>query len=150
MNNPKKQGWLSKFKDFIMRGNVVDLAVAVIIGAAFSKIVNSLVTDIITPAILQPILKAARLDELSELSFNGIKYGLFIAAVINFLVVAFSVFVLVQIFEGIERRARFKKAVEESKTEPVEPDPAVLAQERLTLATERLANLIENKNRPVV
>ena len=52
-------GFLAGFRDFIMRGNVVDLAVAVIIGAAFSKIIESLVADIITPAILNPAMKAA-------------------------------------------------------------------------------------------
>lgn len=128
-----------------MRGNVVDLAVAVIIGGAFSAIINSLVTDIITPLILQPILTAAKLDELSELSVNGIKYGLFLAAVLNFLVIAFCIFVMVRIIEKIERQAHRKKAMEEAEAPAPAPDPAVVAQERLTEAVENLARIMENR-----
>lgn len=79
-------GFLADFRAFILRGNVVDLAVAVIIGTAFGKIIESLVADIITPAILAPALRTARVDDLAQLTAGGIKYGSFLAAVLNFLV----------------------------------------------------------------
>ena len=70
---------LKEFKAFAMRGNVVDLAVGVIIGAAFSKIVSSLIDDVLTPLLLRPALEAANLTRLDELKFLGtVKYGLFV------------------------------------------------------------------------
>ncbi|HEY9767501.1 MAG TPA: large conductance mechanosensitive channel protein MscL [Coleofasciculaceae cyanobacterium] len=134
-------GFLSGFRDFIMRGNVVDLAVAVIIGAAFSKIVDSLVGDIITPAILNPAMKAAGVNRLSELSAGGIQYGLFLAAVLNFLVIAFCIYVLVQAFEKAKKRIIRQEALAEEEA----PEANILAQERLTGAIERLTQVIETK-----
>jgi large conductance mechanosensitive channel len=133
-------GFLAGFRDFIMRGNVVDLAVAVIIGAAFGKIIDSLVTDIITPVILNPAMKAAGVDELSKLSAGGVQYGLFLAAVLNFLVIAFCIYVMVQLFENAKRRVIRQEALAEET-----PDAGVLAQERLTTAMERLTEVIERK-----
>ena len=75
---------LKEFKAFAMRGNVVDLAVGVIIGAAFSKIVSSLIDDVLTPLLLRPALEAANLTRLDELKFLGaVKYGVFLSAVIK-------------------------------------------------------------------
>jgi len=88
---------LKEFKAFIMRGNVVDLAVAVIIGAAFSAIVGSLVTDIITPLILKPALEAAAVNKLEELSWNGVLYGKFLSTVINFVIVSFCIFIIIKL-----------------------------------------------------
>lgn len=133
-------GFLSGFRDFIMRGNVVDLAVAVIIGAAFSKIIDSLVGDIITPAILNPAMKAAGVDKLSELAINGIQYGLFLAAVLNFLVIAFCIYVLVQTFEKAKKRMARQEALAEEAAEPT-----LVAQENLTHAIERLTQVMETK-----
>ena len=133
-------GFLAGFRDFIMRGNVVDLAVAVVIGAAFSKIIDSLVGDIITPAILNPAIEAAGVDKLSELSINGIQYGLFIAAVINFLVIAFCIYALVQAFEKAKQRLARKEALAAET-----PDAAVIAQEKLTGAVERLTQVMETR-----
>lgn len=132
-------GFLAGFRDFIMRGNVIDLAVAVIIGAAFSKIIDSLVRDIITPAILNPAMKAARVDRLSDLSAGGIQYGLFLAAVLNFLVIAFCIYLLVQAFEQAKRRLIRQEAMAAEEA----PDAAILAQERLTTAVERLTEVME-------
>jgi large conductance mechanosensitive channel len=75
---------LKEFKDFAMRGNVIDLAVGVVIGAAFNNIVSSLVTDIITPAVLKPALEAAHLTNLADLTIPGtaIKYGNFLSTCI--------------------------------------------------------------------
>jgi large conductance mechanosensitive channel len=133
-------GFLAGFRDFIMRGNVVDLAVAVIIGAAFSKIIESLVADIITPAILNPAIKAAGVEKLADLSLGGIQYGLFIAAVLNFLVIAFSIYVMVQAFEKAKKRLIRQEALAEETT-----DPVILAQERLTASIERLTDVVETR-----
>ncbi|MBW4536875.1 MAG: large conductance mechanosensitive channel protein MscL [Pleurocapsa minor HA4230-MV1] len=134
-------GFLSGFRDFIMRGNVIDLAVAVIIGAAFSKIVDSLVADIITPVILNPAMKAAGVDRLAELSAGGVQYGLFLAAVLNFLVIAFCIYLLVQAFEKAKKRLIRQEALAEEEA----PDANLVAQERLTSAIERLTNVMETR-----
>lgn len=88
---------LSEFKAFAMKGNVVDLAVGVIIGSAFGKIVSSFIDDVITPLLLNPALKAAHLSKIEELTiFGGVKYGMFLSAVINFVIVAFVLFILIK------------------------------------------------------
>ncbi|BAU67131.1 large conductance mechanosensitive channel protein [Stanieria sp. NIES-3757] len=141
----RTRGFWADFRDFIMRGNVVDLAVAVIIGAAFGKIIESLVADIITPAILNPAMKAAGVERLADLSAGGIQYGLFLAAIINFLVIAFCMFLLVRSYETAKKR--FIRQEEIATEEPV--DAAVAAQERLTIAMERLATVMErNSSQP--
>lgn len=88
---------LKEFKAFALKGNVVDLAIGVIIGAAFSAIVKSLVEDIITPLILTPLLEAAGLEDIKELTWGaGVKYGLFLSNVLSFLIVAFALFLMVK------------------------------------------------------
>ena len=78
---------IKEFKDFAMRGNVVDLAIGVIIGGAFGKIVGSLIDDVITPLLLKPALEAAHLSKLEDLTaFGSVKYGVFISSVINFII----------------------------------------------------------------
>ena len=90
-------GMLSEFKAFAMKGNVVDLAVGVVIGAAFGKIVSSLIDDVITPLLLKPALEAANLSKIEELTaFGGVKYGMFLSAVINFVIVAFVLFMIIK------------------------------------------------------
>lgn len=135
-------GFWADFQAFLMRGNVLDLAVAVVIGAAFSKIVSSFVEDVITPALLSPALKAAQVDQLQNLSVNGVKYGLFLAAILNFLVVSFCLFLVIRIFEKAQRRFFRQAAIEE--TPPA--DPSFLLQERTTEALERLARTLESRN----
>lgn len=88
-------GFVKEFKEFAFKGNVVDLAVAVIIGAAFGKIVTSLVADIITPLLLNPALKAANVENIAKLSWNGVTYGNFLSAVINFLCIALVLFIII-------------------------------------------------------
>jgi large conductance mechanosensitive channel len=88
---------LQEFKKFAMRGNVIDLAIGVIIGGAFGKIVSSLIDDVITPLLLKPALDAAQLSELSELMLWGtVKYGNFLAGVLNFMIIAFVLFLIVK------------------------------------------------------
>lgn len=89
--------FVSEFKEFIMKGNVMDLAVAVIIGGAFGKIITSLVEDVINPLLLNPALKAANVDKIELLKTDGgVLYGKFLAAVIGFLVIALVIFMLVK------------------------------------------------------
>ncbi len=112
-------GMMSEFKDFIAKGNAMDLAVGVIIGAAFGAIVNSLVADVITPALLNPALKAAQVEDLAGLKTDGgILYGKFLAAIISFLVIAFVIFMLV-------------KAINKMKGPQPEAAPAGPSQEEL-------------------
>lgn len=88
---------IKEFKEFAMRGNVVDLAVGVIIGGAFGKIVSSFIEDVITPLVLKPALEAANLTKIEELTiFGGVKYGMFLSAIINFIIVAFVLFLLIK------------------------------------------------------
>lgn len=95
---------LNEFKQFIAKGNVVELAVAVIIGAAFGNIISSLVDDIITPLLLSPALQAAGVSEIEKLSYGMIKYGNFLAAIIKFLTIAFVLFVIVKMMTRFQKK----------------------------------------------
>ena len=97
---------LKEFKEFALKGNVIDLAVGVVIGAAFNSIIKSLVEDIITPLILDPLLKAANLEDIRELTVEGtgIKYGLFLSNVISFIIVAFALFLLVKAINSARKK----------------------------------------------
>jgi large conductance mechanosensitive channel len=95
---------IKDFKAFIMRGNVVDLAVAVVIGAAFGAIVSSLVDHIITPLLLAPALKAAQLQDIDRLAWGTVKYGLFLAAVIKFIIIAFILFLIIKAIHSFEKK----------------------------------------------
>ncbi|PZU97328.1 MAG: large conductance mechanosensitive channel protein MscL [Pseudanabaena sp.] len=128
-------GFFGEFREFISKGNVIDLAIAVVIGGAFGKIVTSLIEDIITPVILNPALKAARVDDLANLQINGIKYGVFIASVINFVVISFVIFLIIRAFASMKRKEKHQEEI-------AAPAP----QERLTLAIERLAEIMESKS----
>ena len=104
---------LKEFETFIMRGNVIDMAVGVIVGAAFQAIVNSLVNDVISP-----LLGLVANMDLSYLVLKindvEIRYGAFVTAVINFLIMAFVIFLLVKAINKISELG-FKKKKEEEK-----------------------------------
>jgi large conductance mechanosensitive channel len=127
---------LSKFRDFAMRGNVVDLAVGVIIGAAFGKIVDSLVGDIFMPVIgaitggldfsnyftaLSPKVSA---DSLVEAKKQGavLAWGNFVTIVFNFLIIAFAMFGVVSLFQKMRQK-------EEAKAPPAPPRQEVLLEQ---------------------
>src|SRR5260221_9889359 len=97
-------GMVKEFKDFVLRGNVIDLAVAVVIGAAFNAIVSSLVEHIITPLLLAPALKAANLQDIDKLAWGAVKYGSFLSAVIKFVIIAFILFIIVKAFKSLEKK----------------------------------------------
>lgn len=101
-----------EFRDFAMKGNIVDLAVAVILGGAFGSIVSSLVGDVITPLLLSPALEAVHATDLDKLVWKGVKYGEFLSATIKFILIAFVMFGLVK---AINRMAK-KEAVKEPPT----------------------------------
>jgi large conductance mechanosensitive channel len=126
-------GFMRDFQQFLMRGNVVDLAVAVVIGGAFGGIVNSLIADIITPLILTPALTAAGVDDVANLSVNGVKYGLFLAAIINFVVIAFVLFVIIRMYERAKREQEVEAAAEPS------------VEEKLNETLVRLTEVMERK-----
>lgn len=98
-------GFVKEFKEFAFKGNVMDLAVGVMIGAAFGKIVTSLVEDVITPLLLTPALKAAGVDNIAEWSVNGVLWGKFIAAVISFLAIAMVLFWLIKAANKVTKPA---------------------------------------------
>ena len=118
---------LKEFKEFIARGNVVDLAVGVSVGSAFGKIVTSLVNDILMP-IIGVILGGIDFTNLT-LKFNDatIYYGNFIQNVIDFLIVAFCIFIFVKAINALTEKA--KKKEEKKEKAPVKSDEVILLEE---------------------
>lgn len=98
-------GFVKEFKEFAFKGNVIDLAVGVIIGAAFGKIVTSLVEDVITPLLLNPTMKAAGVENIEQWSVNGVFWGKFLAAVISFLAIAMVLFWLIKVANKLNKPA---------------------------------------------
>ena len=127
---------LKDLKEFLLRGNVIDLAVGVIIANAFGAIVNSLITDVITPLFLNPILKATQLEQISQLKWNGVAYGNFLSAVINFLVVGTVLFFIVKSAEKAQSLA--KKNEEAAEKAPAGPTELEVLQE--------IKSLLEKQN----
>jgi len=118
-------GLAKEFKDFALKGNVLDLAVGVVIGAAFNAIVKSMVDDIITPLLLTPALEAAHLKNLTELVIPGtaVKYGNFLSNVISFIIVAFVLFLIIK---GVN-------ATRKKEAETLAAPPAPTNEEKLLM-----------------
>lgn len=115
------KNFISEFKKFAMRGNVIDMAVGIIIGAAFGKIVDSLVKDILMPPI-GLLLGKVDFSDLKLVLTSGenpvsINYGLFINALISFLIVAFAVFILIKAINKLQEKMT-KQEAEEKAAEP--------------------------------
>ena len=108
--------FIAEFKEFAMRGNVIDLAVGVIIGGAFKTITDSLVNDVISP-ILGLVFKADFSSLIVTVNGVEVKYGAFITAIINFIIMAFVIFCLVKALNKLST-LRFKKKEEEAPVEP--------------------------------
>jgi len=122
---------LQEFKKFVLRGNVVDLAVGVIIGAAFSKIVSSFIEDVITPLLLKPALDAANLSKLGDLTaFGTVKYGLFLSALINFIIVAFILFLIIKGVGAAQARLTAEKTQAPAAPAPPPADVQLLTEIR--------------------
>ena len=129
---------LAEFKKFIARGNVIDMAVGIIIGSAFTKIVTSLVNDVVTPAIgiLTGKVNVADLAYTLPNTEVAIKYGSFLQAVIDFLIIAFVVFIMVNAINKFHDK--LKKKEEETPEEPPKPTKE---EELLT----EIRDLLKNK-----
>ena len=109
---------LKDLKEFLLRGNVIDLAVGVI--------VTSLIGDVITPLFLNPALKAAGVEQIAGLKWNGIAYGSFLSAVINFLVIGTVLFFIVK---SVEKAQSLTKKEEDTAEEAAGPTELEVLQE---------------------
>lgn len=125
---------LKEFKEFAVKGNVIDLAVAVVIGAAFGKIVSSLVNDIIMPLVglltgginfsdKKIVLSAAQVNAAGKIlrPENALTYGVFIQAIIDFLIIAFCIFLVIK---GINHMQKKKQESPAAPPAPAEPPPS--------------------------
>ena len=131
---------LKEFKEFALKGNIMDLAIGVVIGGAFQKIVNSLVNDIIMPAISVLTGNVDFTDMVFTVGDASIKYGNFITTIVDFLIIAFSIFIVVKYMNKLnklkelgelatsklDKKGKLKKhKKEEVKEEPKEPETKV-------------------------
>ncbi len=133
-------GFLRDFREFALKGNVVDLAVAVIIGGAFGQIINSFVEDLVMPGIINPLLAQTGAD-WRELSIGpGIKIGSFFGSVVDFVIIALVLFLLIRSLERLKRRE-----AAQAEAEPPAPDPAVVVQERLVDTLDRLTSVLDSR-----
>ena len=133
------------FKKFISRGNVVDMAVGVIMGSTFTKIVTSLVNDVMMPAIGMVIggksfeqFKYVIAEATETTAESAIYYGKFIQSIVDFLIVAFVVFVMVKIINNLHKKEEAPKA-------PAGPTDAQITNELLKENNELLKKMLENK-----
>mgnify|MGYP000980665437 CR=1 FL=1 len=127
---------LKELKNFLLRGNVIDLAVGVVIANAFGAIVKSLIEDVITPLFLNPAIKAAGVEQIAGLKWNGIAYGSFLSAIINFLVIGTVLFFIVKSAEKAQSLA--KKNEEAAEEAPAGPTELEVLQE--------IKSLLEKQN----
>ncbi len=160
MAKEKKKGFFAEFKEFIAKGNVLDMAIGVIIGAAFKAIVTSLVDNIINP-LIGLVLNTASLEEAVIVlkkdikTVDGVlvdesvllKYGAFVKSIIDFLIVAFCLFCALKVVMGIKNRAEAVKKKEEeaaAESKPAEPTPDEVTASTLK---EILAVLKDSKDK---
>lgn len=126
---------IKELKEFLFKANVLDLAVAVVMGTAFNAIVTSFVNDVITPLFLTPSLKAAGVAKIADLSWNGVAYGSFLSAVINFLIVGTTIFFIVKAANA--GASLTKKEETEKATEDAAPTQEELLAEIRDLLKEK-------------
>jgi large conductance mechanosensitive channel len=149
-------GFIKDFQKFLMQGNVVDLAVAVIIGGAFGKIVSAFVDKLFMPLIglvmqggdwkkwmipLGGMMKVPNPDKAGEMIDvpSGLYFGEIISEIINFIAIAFVVFTVVRALNAAKEKFQRQKAVEEAAS------PEALLQERMANTLDRLANVMERR-----
>ncbi len=144
--------FFSDFKAFALKGNIIDMAVGVVVGGAFSKIVTSLVSDIISPLIslatgkvmltdLKWVFREAVLDEAGAVVTpeSALMYGNFIQTIIDFLIIAFSIFLVLRIIMNAQKKL---EELKKKKEEPqVEEAPAAPAETELSVLKDILAEL---------
>jgi large conductance mechanosensitive channel len=132
-------GFLRDFQEFALKGSVVDLAIGIIIGGAFGKIVESFTNDVLM-ALINPLL-AKMGGNWQNLMLGPIAIGKFIAAVINFIIIAFALYLVIR---AIAKFKRQEAAAAEEEAPP--PDPTLESQARLTDAIDRLTQTMELRN----
>jgi len=132
----KVGGFFGEFKEFLSQGNIVELATAVIIGGAFGKVVQSLMDNVITPIILDPAIKASGAENLETYTIGPAQVGLFLSAVLNFIVVSFVIFLMIKSLSEAKRRADRAEALAE---------PEVDVQVQLVEGINRLNTTIASK-----
>ncbi|MFQ4137119.1 large conductance mechanosensitive channel protein MscL [Nodosilinea sp. PGN35] len=120
------------FREFALKGNVVDLAIAVIIGSAFGAVISSLVEDILMPAVINPLLAGAGTDWREAVVGPGIRLGSFLGTVVDFLIIALVLYFIIRAFE----RLKLRRAA-------ADPEPTV--EEKLNDTLTRLANYLESR-----
>ena len=137
---------LNEFKKFISKGNVVDLAVGVVIGGAFSKIVSSLVNDIIMP-LIGVIIGGINFTNLSlKVGDATINYGMFVQNIIDFLIISFCIFLVVKALNTLDDMAK-KKIEKLKKEEKVEKKEEIVSEEILLL--REISNSLKKQNKNV-
>jgi len=147
----RANGFLKDFQEFALKGNVVDLAVAVIIGGAFGKIVSSFVENIVMPLVslaipggewrTAKIILGTKTGADGKIVENALLLGTFFGTIVDFVIIALVIFGAIQAIQKFKKKAE----VEELNTEPV-TDPAVVAQERLISSLEKLTEAVEAKS----
>ena len=137
---------INEFKKFIMRGNVIDLAVGVVMGNAFSKIVSSLVNDIMMP-IIGIIIGGHDFSNLSiTVGTTKIMYGSFIQNIIDFLIIAASIFVFIKIINALMHKKEETKEKEAKKEEPTKPSEEILLLREIRDSLQNKKNIKKNQS----
>lgn len=161
----KMKKFVSEFRDFIMRGNVLDMAVGVIVGAAFNKITTSLVNDVLMPFIgliaggqnftdrLNVVLVKPTYNEAGEVVDAGVTigFGSFLATIIDFIIIAFVVFLLIKLFNrartiALKRKLEAEKAEAEAKAAEEASKPKAPTQEELLVEIRDLLKAAYGSN----
>jgi large conductance mechanosensitive channel len=136
----KTKGFIAEFKEFIQRGNVMDMAVGIIVGSAFTAIVTSLVNDMLMP-IIGMILKGINIAGLSvQIGSATLKYGNFIQTIINFLLISLCVFIMIRMLSKLSR-----KKEEEEEAAPAPDENIVLLTEIRDLLADQKKDIKEDK-----
>jgi large conductance mechanosensitive channel len=150
----RARGFLDDFKEFLMKGNVLDLAVAVVIGAAFGKIISSLVENIVMPIVSLAIPggewrtakivlgRVADPKDPSKTVENAILLGQFFGTIVDFALISLAIFLIIRAVEAAKRKTARQEAIAETVV-----DPAAIAQANLISSLDRLTHTLESQNR---
>lgn len=144
------------FKEFAMKGNVLDMAVGVVIGTAFKEIINALVNNIITPFIvlltgknsleaLKWVIKPEVLDAAGEVVDPGVavEYGIFLQAIVDFIIIAFCIFVVLRIMMNAQKKL---DELRHKNDQPVEAEPEVVVEDEISILKEIRDSLKSDRN----
>jgi large conductance mechanosensitive channel len=142
---PVKKGIVQEFKDFALRGNVLDLAVAVVIGAAFNAIVQSFVNDIIMPLVGAIFSTEGLKGLVLEIHGSTITYGLFISSIVNFFLVAVALFILIKAINQFRKKQQADEAAKEAADEAAQTADEDAVKTEVALLTEIRDLLKESK-----